>query len=178
MRGGYECEGDRERVKWRERRKNIIHTKNLGYLYWIIRVRSGWAGFKNLNPWYLCQRTISTQKLKLLGEVSGYDLYYSLTHLLKWKPFGFETCTTPHYLVLNFYQINGDGEIRTRDRLVIKALIPCQRTISTQKLKLLGEVLGYDLYYYLKLMWTWWSRCHATHTQSHQFPESLLYQVW
>jgi hypothetical protein len=28
--------------------------------------------------------------------------------------------------VLNFYQINGDGEIRTRDRLVIKTLIPCQ----------------------------------------------------
>jgi len=51
--------------------------------------------------------------------------------------------------VLNFYQINGDGEIRTRDRLVIKALIPCQRTISTQKLKLLGEVLRYDLYYSL-----------------------------
>jgi hypothetical protein len=30
-----------------------------------------------------CQRTISTQKLKLLGEVPGYDLYYSLTHPLK-----------------------------------------------------------------------------------------------
>ena len=29
------------------------------------------------------------------------------------------------------------------------ALIPCQRTISTQKLKLLGEVLRYDLYYFL-----------------------------
>jgi hypothetical protein len=53
-----------------------------------------------------------------------------------------ETCTGPHYLVLNFffYQINRDGEIRTRDRLVIKVLIPCQRTNSTQKLKLLGEV--------------------------------------
>jgi hypothetical protein len=51
--------------------------------------------------------------------------------------------------VLNFYQIDGDGEIRTRDHLVIKVLIPCQRTISTQKLKLLGEVLGYDLYYSL-----------------------------
>jgi hypothetical protein len=49
-----------------------------------------------------CQRTISTQKLKLLGEVPGYDLYYSLTHPLKWKPFGLETCTGPHYLVLNF----------------------------------------------------------------------------
>ena len=29
------------------------------------------------------QRTISTQKLKLLSEVSRYDLYYSLTHPLK-----------------------------------------------------------------------------------------------
>jgi hypothetical protein len=99
----------------------------------------------------VCQRTISTQKLKLLGEVPGYDLYYSLTHPLKWKPFGLETCTGPQYHVLNFYQINRDGEIRTRDRLVIKALIPCQRTISTQKLKLLGEVPGYDLYYSLTL---------------------------
>ena len=77
-----------------------------------------------------CQRTISTQQLKLLGKVPG-------------------TCTGLHYLVLNFYQINGDGEIRTRDRLVIKALIPCQRTISTQQLKLLGEISGYDLYYSL-----------------------------
>jgi hypothetical protein len=51
--------------------------------------------------------------------------------------------------VLNFYQINRDGEIRTRDRLVIKALIPCQRTISTQEFKLLDEILGYDLYYSL-----------------------------
>jgi hypothetical protein len=51
--------------------------------------------------------------------------------------------------VLDFYQINGDDEIQTRDRLVIKALIPCQRTISTQKLKLLGEVPRYDLYYSL-----------------------------
>ena len=51
--------------------------------------------------------------------------------------------------MLNFYQINGDGEIRTRDRLVIKALIPYQITNSTQKLKLLGEVPGYDLYYSL-----------------------------
>jgi hypothetical protein len=51
--------------------------------------------------------------------------------------------------VLNFYQINGDDEIRTRDHLVIKALIPCQKAISTQKLKLLGEVPEYDLYYFL-----------------------------
>jgi hypothetical protein len=98
---------------------------------------------------YKCQRTISIQKFKLLGEASKYDLYYSLTHLLKWKPFGFETCTCPHYLVLNFYQINENDEIWTRDRLVIKALIPCQRTISTQKFKLLGEAPRYDLYYSL-----------------------------
>ena len=98
------------------------------------------------------QRTISIQKLKLLGEVPGYDLYYSLTHPLKWKPFGLEICTNPHYLVLNFYQINEDGKIRTRDHLVIKVLIPCQRTISTQKLKLLGKIPGYDLYYSLTLM--------------------------
>jgi len=29
------------------------------------------------------------------------------------------------------YQINRDGEIRTRNHLVIKILIPCQRIIST-----------------------------------------------
>jgi hypothetical protein len=51
--------------------------------------------------------------------------------------------------VLNFYQINKDDEIRTRDHLVIKALIPYQKIISTQKLKLLGEVPEYDLYYFL-----------------------------
>jgi len=51
--------------------------------------------------------------------------------------------------MLNFYEINEDDEIRTRDRLVIKTLIPCQITILTQKLKLLGEVLRYNLYYYL-----------------------------
>jgi hypothetical protein len=48
-----------------------------------------------------------------------------------------------------FLSNNGDGEIRTLDRLVIKALISCQRTISTQKLKLSGKVLKYDLYYSL-----------------------------
>jgi len=32
---------------------------------------------------------------------------------------------------LIFYQINMDDEIQTRDRLVIKALIPCQIIIST-----------------------------------------------
>jgi hypothetical protein len=54
--------------------------------------------------------------------------------------------------MLNFYQINGNGEIRTRDRLIIKALISCQRTILTQKLKLLDKILRYNyLYYYLTI---------------------------
>ena len=48
------------------------------------------------------------------------------------KDFGLETCTDPRYLVLIFYQINEGSEIRTRDNLVIKTLIPCQRIISTQ----------------------------------------------
>jgi hypothetical protein len=74
---------------------------------------------------YSCQWIISIQKFKLLDEVPEYDLYYSLTHPLKWKLFGLETWACLFYLVLNFYQINEDGEIRTRDRLVIKTLIPC-----------------------------------------------------
>jgi hypothetical protein len=52
--------------------------------------------------------------------------------------------------VLNFYQINRNSEIRTRDRLVNKAMIPCQRTISTQKLNLLDKISGYNLYYFLR----------------------------
>jgi len=96
----------------------------------------------------------STQKLKLLGEVSRYDLYYFLTHPLQWKPLRLETCICPHYLVLNFYQINMDGEIQTRDRLVINTLIPCQRTNSIQKLKLkfLDKTPKYNLYYYLTII--------------------------
>jgi len=31
----------------------------------------------------ICQKTISIQKIKLLGEVSLYDLYYSITYSLK-----------------------------------------------------------------------------------------------
>jgi hypothetical protein len=58
-------------------------------------------------------------------------LYYSLTHHIKLKLFEFETCTGSHYLMLNFYQINRDDEIRTRDCLVIKALIPYQKIILT-----------------------------------------------
>jgi hypothetical protein len=52
--------------------------------------------------------------------------------------------------MLNFYQINGDGEIRIRDHLVIKTLIPYQRIISIQKLKLLDKILKYNLYYFLR----------------------------
>jgi hypothetical protein len=63
-----------------------------------------------------------------------YDLFYFPTHPLKWKTFEFETYTYLHYLVLNFYQINEDGEIRTCDRLVIKTPISCQRTISPESL--------------------------------------------
>jgi hypothetical protein len=51
--------------------------------------------------------------------------------------------------VFNFYQINENCEIQTRDYLMIKAMILYQKTISTQKFKLLGEFSGYDLYYYL-----------------------------
>ena len=74
----------------------------------------------------ICRWINSTQKFKLLGEVIKYNLYYSLTQLLEWKLFELETYTDPHYLVLNFYQINKNDEIWTRDHLVIKALIPCQ----------------------------------------------------
>jgi len=43
--------------------------------------------------------------------------------------FGFETCTDPYHFVFNFYQINKDDKIRTRDRLIIKILISYQKTI-------------------------------------------------
>jgi hypothetical protein len=65
------------------------------------------------------------------------------------QSFELEICTGSYYLVFNFYQINRDGEIQTHNRLVIKALISCQRTKSTKKLKLLGEILRYNLYYFL-----------------------------
>ena len=72
--------------------------------------------------------TILIANLLTLGIIRTVDIFTTL----KWKPFELETCTNPHYLMFNFYQINKDGEILTRDRLVIKALIPCQRIISTQ----------------------------------------------
>jgi len=55
--------------------------------------------FKNLN--------------RMLDKILRYNLYYTLTYLL-------------YYLVLDFFnQINKNDEIRTRDRLINKALIPC-----------------------------------------------------
>jgi hypothetical protein len=39
-----------------------------------------------------------------------------------------------------------DGEIQTRDHLVMKTLIPCQKTNLTQKFKMLGEISKYNLY--------------------------------
>jgi hypothetical protein len=57
--------------------------------------------------------------------------------------------TDPHYLVLDFYQINRSSEIQTRDHFVIKTLISCQRTISTKKLKLINKISKYNLYYSL-----------------------------
>jgi hypothetical protein len=51
--------------------------------------------------------------------------------------------------VINVYQINRDDEIRTRDRLIIKALILYQKTNSSQKFKPLGKVPEYNLYYFL-----------------------------
>ena len=82
-----------------------------------------------------------------MGWDTEYNLYYSLTYSLKWKFFGLETCTGPHYLVLNFYQINEDSEIWTCDCLVIKTLILYQKPISIQKLKLLNKISRYALYY-------------------------------
>jgi len=54
--------------------------------------------------------------------------------------------------VFNFYEINEDGEIRTRDRLVIKILISYQKINSIQKFKLLDKVPIYGLYYSLKIL--------------------------
>ena len=105
------------------------------------KFRCAKLGFKRVcvDPWVQLYKRCSRDGVKESSqphslswcEVLVYNLYYSLTHLFKWKFFVFETCTDPYYLVLNFYQINEGGEIRTRDHLVIKALISCQKTIST-----------------------------------------------
>jgi hypothetical protein len=50
------------------------------------------------------------------------ELYF-LRYLFKLKLFELETYTCLHYLVLNFYQINKDNEIWTRDHLIINVLI-------------------------------------------------------
>jgi hypothetical protein len=55
--------------------------------------------------------------------------------------------------MFNFYQINkDDDEIRTRNCLVIKALISYKITNSIQKFKRLNKILIYDLYYFLYLI--------------------------
>jgi len=41
--------------------------------------------------------------------------------------------------MVNFYQINRDSEIQTRDRLVIKILILYQKTNLIQKFKFLDD---------------------------------------
>jgi len=51
--------------------------------------------------------------------------------------------------MLKFYQIIRNDEIRTCDRLVIKALILYKKINSTQKFNLLNEISKYDLYYFL-----------------------------
>jgi hypothetical protein len=53
--------------------------------------------------------------------------------------FEVETCTDSHYFMFNFYQINRNCVIWTRDHLIIKALISSQKTNSTKKLELLNK---------------------------------------
>jgi len=74
-----------------------------------------------------------------------------------------------------FYQINKDVEIRTCDCLVIKALIPCKRIISIQKLKLLGDVSRYDLYYSLTLrMFVTWIKMLNTQVEKLDLLDNLF----
>jgi hypothetical protein len=96
---------------------------------------------KNICETKLYQRIISTQKLKLLGEFTKYDLYNSLTHSLKWKRL--ETCRAELHttMCLIFIKKDEGGESWTHNYLVNKTLIPYQRTFSTKKLKLVGERL-------------------------------------
>lgn len=47
------------------------------------------------NIWF-CQKTISTQKYKLLNKTPIYYLYYSLIHTLNWKLFRLEICIETH----------------------------------------------------------------------------------
>ena len=59
----------------------------------------------------------------MLDEVLRYDLFYYSIHLFEWKLFELETHIDSHYFIFNFYQINRDDEIQTRDHLIIKVLI-------------------------------------------------------
>ena len=63
------------------------------------------------------------------------------------EKFTFEIYTNLYYFMFNFYQINKNGKIWTRNRFVIKTLIPYQVTNSTQKFRLLDEISKYNLYY-------------------------------
>ena len=56
------------------------------------------------------------------------------------SPLGLKLIQIRTILCLIFYEINRGVEIRTRDCLVIKTLIPCQKVNLTQKHKLLDEV--------------------------------------
>lgn len=69
-------------------------------------------------------------QLKLLVEVPRMVLYYSLIHPSIESPLSLELAQTHHYPALNVVNLiswNKDGEIQTRDYLVIKVLIPCQK---------------------------------------------------
>jgi hypothetical protein len=71
---------------------------------------------------------------------------------LKWKLFELEIWTDSRYFVLDFYQINRDGKIRTYNHMIIKTLILYWKTISTQYLKLLDTISEYNLCYSLILI--------------------------
>ena len=63
---------------------NIIIKKLKNYIYLrFLFVFSSKSNHKQDAMTSQYQRIISTQKLKLLGEISRYGLYYSLTHPLK-----------------------------------------------------------------------------------------------
>lgn len=113
----------------------------------------------------ICQKTNSTKKLKLLDEVKCMIYIILLTYPLKWKLFRLKTCRGSHCLVFNFYQIN-KNDIQIHDRLVIKALIPCQIINSTQNLKLLGEVPRYNLYYSLIVSTSTTTQTNVYHHQT------------
>ena len=82
--------------------------------------------------------------------LSGYIDHLKVISLpLKGKLFVFEIFIDLYYFIFNFYQINKDYEIQIYNRLIIKSLISCQRINSIKNIKMLGEVLIYNLYYSL-----------------------------